>query len=208
MVNKTKEMTRETREKLLESALDVMSTKSFSAVSLDEIASRVGLSRGAVYWHFKNKEDLLASLIKHVCENIGPDAIGDGKSLENLGDMRLFFKNKLKEAASNERAQKMNKLFHRRNEWPENFDATALDFITEMNDRQCELVTDLISRCQDKGEVRTDFSAFELATYLCTVFQEMFFTMLNKPLKVNFENYADFIFDALENELKNRGDTG
>jgi hypothetical protein len=60
-------------------------------------------------------------------------------------------------------------------------------------------MTDLISRCQDRGEVRTDFSAFELATYLCTVFQEMFFTMLNKPLKPKLpENYSVlFIVDAV-----------
>jgi TetR/AcrR family acrAB operon transcriptional repressor len=99
-VKKIKETVSGTREKLLESALDVMSEKPFNAVSLDEVASRVGLTRGAVYWHFKNKSDLLVNLIRHICENIGPDADFDGKPPENFEEMRILIQNRLAQPAT------------------------------------------------------------------------------------------------------------
>lgn len=57
MPRKTKEDSQLTRSRLLESALDVFSEKSFADVTLSEIAERVGMTKGALYWHFK-KVDL------------------------------------------------------------------------------------------------------------------------------------------------------
>jgi len=63
---KTKEESIKTRSLLLEAALDVFSEKSFSEVTLSEIAERVGMTKGALYWHFKNKGDLLSKPIKEI----------------------------------------------------------------------------------------------------------------------------------------------
>jgi AcrR family transcriptional regulator len=52
---KTKEDSQMTRNRLLDAALDVFSEKSFADVTLSEIAERVGMTKGALYWHFKNK---------------------------------------------------------------------------------------------------------------------------------------------------------
>jgi TetR/AcrR family acrAB operon transcriptional repressor len=208
LVKKTKETMRGTREKLLESALDVMSEKPFNTVSLDEIASRLGLTRGAVYWHFKNKSDLLVNLIRHLCENIGPDADVGGKPPENFGELRNLIQNRLKEASRSEHSQKMNKLFNRRYEWPEGVGNTAMGFITEMNDRLRGLIASVISRCQETGEMRLDFPVQEIATFLSTVFHEMFFTRLNMIFDMDFEKYSNFIFDAIEKELSIGNDTG
>ena len=43
VARRTREEARETREKLLESALDIMSAKPFASVSMNEIAEKVGL---------------------------------------------------------------------------------------------------------------------------------------------------------------------
>ncbi len=52
-----------TRQHLLEAAAVVFTQKGFHGSSLEEVASRAGFSKGAVYWHFKNKEDLFLALI-------------------------------------------------------------------------------------------------------------------------------------------------
>ncbi|MGE4445078.1 MAG: TetR family transcriptional regulator, partial [Synergistaceae bacterium] len=54
MPRKTKEDSIKTRDLLLEASLDVFSEKSFSDVTLSEIAERVGMTMGALYWQFKN----------------------------------------------------------------------------------------------------------------------------------------------------------
>ncbi|QZE15793.1 TetR/AcrR family transcriptional regulator [Halosquirtibacter laminarini] len=47
-----------TRRLLIQSALDVLSRTSYKGAKLQDVAVEVGLSRGAIYWHFKNKQDL------------------------------------------------------------------------------------------------------------------------------------------------------
>jgi AcrR family transcriptional regulator len=66
MVRKTKEEAAETRISILMAALDLFAEKGYSRTTLGGIAKRIGMTRGAVYWHFENKEALLAALIGHV----------------------------------------------------------------------------------------------------------------------------------------------
>ncbi len=64
MARRTKEEAEQTREAVLKSALDIFYEKGFSRTTFDEVAKRINLTKGAVYWHFRNKADLLAALIK------------------------------------------------------------------------------------------------------------------------------------------------
>jgi len=53
-----------TRERLIEAAARVFAEKGFAATSLDEVADAAGLTKGAVYSNFENKEDLVAAVLK------------------------------------------------------------------------------------------------------------------------------------------------
>lgn len=53
----------DTRDRILESAARVFAQKSFQGASLDEVAADAGLTKGAVYWHFKSKSDLFFALL-------------------------------------------------------------------------------------------------------------------------------------------------
>ena len=202
MARKTKELALETREKLLESALDVMSEKPFNTVSIDEIASRVGLSKGAVYWHFKNKNDLLLHLIKYLSEKTCLYLSEDGKQLEDFEGLRRFFHDKLVKFGSSERLQKINRLLRRHHEWSEEANMAVMEFVLEMTRRERETVGRIISRHQERHEVRADFPAHEIATLLSAIFHGMFFFQLSEMFNMDFAKYANFIFDALEKELR------
>ncbi|GAB4056787.1 TetR family transcriptional regulator [Uliginosibacterium sediminicola] len=67
MARKTKEEALATRNQLLDAAQHVFSECGVSNTSLQEIACAAGVTRGAVYWHFENKTDLLAALWDRVC---------------------------------------------------------------------------------------------------------------------------------------------
>lgn len=58
MARKTKQQAQETRRQLLDVALRLFSKRGVSATSLSDIAKAAGVTRGAIYWHFKNKADL------------------------------------------------------------------------------------------------------------------------------------------------------
>ena len=53
----------QTRERLIEAAAKVFAEKGFAATSLDEVADAAGLTKGAVYSNFENKEDLVAAVL-------------------------------------------------------------------------------------------------------------------------------------------------
>jgi len=58
-----KESQLQTREHLLDAALQVFSRRGYYAASVDEIAAEAGYSKGAVYSNFSNKEELFLALI-------------------------------------------------------------------------------------------------------------------------------------------------
>lgn len=62
MVRKTKEEAQETRQNILNAALDVFYKNGVRQSSLEDIAEAAGVTRGAVYWHFKNKSDVFSAL--------------------------------------------------------------------------------------------------------------------------------------------------
>lgn len=64
MARKTKEEAQETRSQVLDAAERVFSEKGVTNTSLNEIAVAAGVSRGAIYWHFKNKYELIEALLQ------------------------------------------------------------------------------------------------------------------------------------------------
>lgn len=87
MARKCKEDAEKTRQAVLESALDVFSEKGYAKATFDEIAARAGFTKGAVYWYFRNKVDLVAALIIEYVgrkrEELMPN-VPEGNTLENL----------------------------------------------------------------------------------------------------------------------------
>src|SRR5438477_3366087 len=55
---------REARDELLTAALEVFARRGYRDAGVDEIAAEAGYSKGAVYWHFSGKEELLMALLE------------------------------------------------------------------------------------------------------------------------------------------------
>ena len=51
---------------LLDAALRVFRDRGVAHTSLEEVAAAAGVTRGAVYWHFKDKADLFTALCERV----------------------------------------------------------------------------------------------------------------------------------------------
>ncbi|MBP0592691.1 TetR/AcrR family transcriptional regulator [Paraburkholderia sp. LEh10] len=76
---KLKRLTREqrkeqTRERLLNAARDIFSTKGFIAASVEDIAATAGYTRGAFYSNFEGKTDLLLELLQRDHDKVEADA--------------------------------------------------------------------------------------------------------------------------------------
>jgi len=55
-----------TRGRILDAAERVFSRRGVSRTSLDDVARAAGVTRGAIYWHFKDKADLFGAMLGRV----------------------------------------------------------------------------------------------------------------------------------------------
>ncbi|MBU8934666.1 MAG: TetR/AcrR family transcriptional regulator [candidate division Zixibacteria bacterium] len=63
------------RQQLLMAAHNLFDKKGYRATTLDDIATEVGLTKGAVYHHFRNKEAILLELTQMIL-NLYQDGVG------------------------------------------------------------------------------------------------------------------------------------
>ena len=66
MVRKTKEDAEKTRKDIIDSARTVFHQCGVSRSTLEKIAKDAGVTRGAVYWHFKDKAELFFAMREDV----------------------------------------------------------------------------------------------------------------------------------------------
>jgi TetR/AcrR family transcriptional regulator, transcriptional repressor for nem operon len=64
---------RDTRQRLLETAMDLIWEQSYGAVSVDVICERAGARKGSFYHFFRSKSDLAAAAIQDHWEKLRPD---------------------------------------------------------------------------------------------------------------------------------------
>ncbi|MDO4161819.1 MAG: TetR/AcrR family transcriptional regulator, partial [Pseudomonadota bacterium] len=69
-MRRTKEDAEQTRQAILASAVDIFYEKGYSKTTFDEIAKRINLTKGAVYWYFRNKPDIVAALINEFMQKL------------------------------------------------------------------------------------------------------------------------------------------
>jgi len=55
-----------TREEIISSCLSLFAHRGFHITSISEIAKRAGITKGAIYWHFTNKEALFEAILDRI----------------------------------------------------------------------------------------------------------------------------------------------
>ena len=116
MARRTKEDAAATRELLLDAAEREFRERGATRTSLAEIASAAGVTRGAVYWHFRDKSDLFAAMCaraKLPMETLLERA-GSTPQDDPLGTLRTLMTGALARLATDRRAQAVFEvLFHK-----------------------------------------------------------------------------------------------
>lgn len=92
MARRTKEEAQQTRETILMAALDMFCDKGYSRTTFDEIAKKINLTKGAVYWHFRNKPDIIKALIIEAFERNQAAINREISEVNTLDDLLRYFK--------------------------------------------------------------------------------------------------------------------
>lgn len=91
MARSTKEEALETRNRILDAAEDVFHANGVSRTSLAHVAEAAKVSRGAIYWHFRNKGDLFDAM----CERVRlpmEDVAAAGKDVREMDPLQQLRK--------------------------------------------------------------------------------------------------------------------
>jgi AcrR family transcriptional regulator len=101
-----------TRQRILDTALDLFTKQGFDGTSLREIAEKLGVTKAALYYHFASKDDILMALHMRLHE-FGKDALSEMAeepiTLERWGEL-------LAEMTEQMLAQRNLFLMHERNQ--------------------------------------------------------------------------------------------
>jgi AcrR family transcriptional regulator len=58
------------RDEILQATAALMREKGFAAISMDELATRVGISKPTLYSHFPTKDDLVVAVVMHSMDQV------------------------------------------------------------------------------------------------------------------------------------------
>ncbi|APG24784.1 TetR family transcriptional regulator [Syntrophotalea acetylenica] len=120
MARKTREESEQTRQDILNVALDLFHARGYARTTLEQIARGAGVTRGAIYWHFKDKVDLFLGLKEDV-ERSTETRLEDLllRTVNELSDMRDNLLRLFRCLENDERARKYFELIFFRAEYTE-----------------------------------------------------------------------------------------
>jgi TetR/AcrR family acrAB operon transcriptional repressor len=116
MARCTKEEAQETRSRILDAAEDVFHAKGVAGTSLADVALAADVTRGAIYWHFRNKADLFDAMCERVRLPMEAmiEATADSKEPDPLGQLRKTCVFVLRQTAQDPHSRKVRDiLFHK-----------------------------------------------------------------------------------------------
>lgn len=146
MVRKRHEDALATREQLLDAAERVFRLRGVGHTSLAEVADAAGVTRGAIYWHFKDKADLFQALVHRVEMpiNAAMEEMDRATAADPLGAVRQLAVHALLGLAGCRRTQAVFDVVFLRCEYTEE--------LAPVRARQLEDRKDCLRRCESAFE--------------------------------------------------------
>ena len=155
-MRKTKEEAQETRKAILQSALDTFYEKGYSKTTFDEIAKRIGFTKGAVYWHFRNKPDLVTAIINDYITRQREYVDGRIGELKTLNDILTYFLYMSEYIISSENNRKLAFFMALQMEWSEALITKVKLDVDEHRQKMLNKLKEALTFIQNSGEIGDD----------------------------------------------------
>jgi AcrR family transcriptional regulator len=189
-------------DEVLDAALELFVEKGFAATRVEDIATRAGLSKGAVYLYFPSKEAILEGLVKRAVLPIANNALG---LFENYaGDPRLIISTALKMVAGRLADPKISAIPRLLIREMIHFPEFAQMYRREVLDRVIPVVRRLIANGIHEGYLRPvdpDLTVRSIVgpIVLHMLMAEIFGMLPEGGLSINrlIDNHLSILFDGL-----------
>jgi AcrR family transcriptional regulator len=191
----------ERKDQILNTAEDVFAERGFDEARMDDIAERSGLSKGAIYWYFKKKDDIIAALLDRVfrrnIESMRAEAARGGSVLDRL-------------VAMGEQTSRDYESMSRLMPIALEFYAVALrqrkvrKHLAAMYDEILAIVVPLIEEGIRNGELDDDVDPRQAATLLLGIYEGLGLVWAISPKTVDWKTLGSQAAHMLCDGLKRR----
>lgn len=185
MARKSKEDAEKTRQAVLESALDVFSEKGYAKATFDEIAARAGFTKGAVYWYFRNKADLVAALIVEYVGRKREELIHKMPEGNTLDDLLDYFALWAEAGEKDLKFSRFTRFIMCQMEWSEAVVDRVDKTLTLTKNYHLEKVNQVLSELKAKNELKDGLDINNLQHIVLATYLGIVFSALSKRFKVN-----------------------
>lgn len=202
MVRRTKEEAQQTRSQILEAAEKAFYERGISRTTLAEIAGIAGVTRGAIYWHFKDKADLIQAMLDSLHEPLDELARAGESPDETdpLGCMRQLLITLLQRVALDPKTRRITEiLFHRcelTDEMSDLRQQRQTDNV-ECNGRIDQSLRNAVQRQQLPATLDTARAAICLHAYIDGLLSQWLLVPESFPLQRDAELLVDSALDML-----------
>jgi len=198
MARKTREGAAATREALLDAAERVFRVKGVSHATLADVAHAAGLTRGAVYWHFRDKAEMLTAMCERA--SLPLEAMiaccGANLKLAPLAILRDNAVQGLMRLARDSRTQAVFDVVF--NHCESNDEHAPLYDRRRQNDEGCrQHVMGLLQRAIDEGGLPPDTDATLAAEIIKAFMLGVMHAWMQDPRAYDLERNAHQMIDTL-----------
>lgn len=209
MARKTKAESEATHERLLDAAEDVFLEKGVSCTSVEAIARRAGVTRGAFYWHFRDKADLFDAMVGRVRPPLSEIAeeLARGSDDDPLEVVRGLCRFGLEQLAADPRHRRVYAILLHRCEQTNEPDS-AVKRQEEVNREFLRLLEEHFTRASEKGVlnrcVSAQGAAWALHAYMTGVFSQYLYDPEAFDLGAQSDELMDIFFEGLREHRSSR----
>lgn len=206
MPRKTKQQAEQTRLAILDAAERTFVEKGVSRTSLEEIARRAGCTRGAVYWHFANKLDVLVALMERTDLPLFErfETTVRHETRDPLGAIRSMCLYALSELRCNPHSRNTMEILFHRCEFVGEL-APIAQWQVEQTRWFVAETTKVFERAQALGQIRADvaprFCAIMLHTLMKGLLRELLFLPDSFDIQTAAQQHIDFALQSFGDRL-------
>ncbi|MEA3364228.1 MAG: TetR family transcriptional regulator [Candidatus Hydrogenedentes bacterium] len=156
MGRKTKEEAEETRHNILLAALDVFTEKGYSRTTFVDIAKRIGMTKGPVYWHFKHKPSLLAALMQEMHEREEALVAEQVSEVTSLDDLKAYFLSRIRVLTQDAQCRKFGFFVLLQMEWSVEVMAAFREEMTRFREEPFAKIQYILAAAKSRGQIAED----------------------------------------------------
>lgn len=201
-MRKTKAEALKTREYLMLAALDTFYRRGVGRASLNEIAQTAGVTRGALYWHFKNKEDLFDALFQYIFNDFSNRLAADidSASPDTWENLRQALLNMFERMHHNEMHRKFMSILHLKCEHTEQNEA-IVKLMTQYTNMWHEQLSAAMELCVRQQKLPDDLNISLAVIYLKSVCTGLAQLWLANPERFDLETVAPLMVNTAMDTL-------